>query len=265
MPIADYYSKPVVLDPNLEIAAPENGESYKLADLQYALLKLQQSYYLQGKRGIVTIEGWDAAGKGGAIKRIVEPMDPRGFRVHQIGAPGAEEQGRHYLYRFWANLPKVGRIAIFDRSWYGRVLVERLENLVPEKRVAEAYREINEFERLLVDDGIALCKIFIDISPEEQRARLRKRFEDPAKSWKLTPDDFRNLSMRKEYTEATIDMLEKTSSNCAPWYVLDGNDKHKARIQVLAQVLAVLGHGIDLKEPKPNPEVSKLARQFLFE
>lgn len=254
MQIEDFYSR------SGQIAEDRYDEELK--QLQYTLLKIQQAYFRQDLRAIVVFEGWDAAGKGGCIKRMVESMDPRGFRVHQVGMPTADEQGRHYLYRFWTNLPKKGRIAVFDRSWYGRVLVERVEKITPSDRIKDAYTEINRLEKMFVDDGIAICKIFIDITKKEQLKRLQDRFNDPTKSWKLTADDFRNCDLRPAYTKAVTDMLEETSSKHAPWHVFDGNHKPTGRIEILRKVVKVLSKGVDLKDPAPNQVIKDLARTY---
>jgi polyphosphate kinase 2 (PPK2 family) len=189
-------------------------------------------------------------------------MDPRGYRVHLIGPPTEDEQGRHYLFRFWLKIPKPGRLAIFDRSWYGRVLVERVEKLTSLDRVKDAYAEINQFEKTLVDDGAVLCKIFIDVSKKEQLKRLKSRFDDPEKGWKLTADDFRNIDLRPNYTKAIVDMLKLTSSKHAPWHVIDGNHKRTTRIEVLRKVIKILSKDVDLADPTPDPEISKLARIY---
>lgn len=254
MRIEDFYSRTGTI----------SDEKYhdELKRLQFSLLLLQQAYFRQKRRGVIVFEGWDAAGKGGTIKRMVEGMDPRGFRVHQVGAPTPEEQGRHYLYRFWMNLPKSGRLAIFDRSWYGRVLVERVEKLATTERVRAAFGEINQFEKTLTDDGIAVCKVFLDISKKEQIQRMKKRYSDPEKCWKLTTDDFRNLELRDAYAKSIVDMLKETSSKHAPWFVFDANDKQTARIEVLRKVLKVLGKDVDLTVPAPDPEIRRLAKVY---
>ena len=254
MDIADFYTR------SGRISEDRYEEELKL--LQYELLKIQQAYYRQHKRAILVFEGWDAAGKGGSIKRLVEHMDPRGYRVHLIGPPKPEEQGRHYLYRFWTRLPKPGQLSVFDRSWYGRVLVERVEKLTDAERIKDAYTEINQFEKSLADDGIVLCKIFIDVSKKEQLKRLKSRFEDPEKGWKLTADDFRNIDLRPAYTKAIVDMLKLTSSKHAPWHVIDGNHKRTTRIEVLRKAVKILSKDVDLTEPTLDPEISKLARIY---
>jgi len=254
MQIEDFYSRSGRIS--------EDRYDEELKHLQYSLLKIQQAYFRQNRRGIIVFEGWDAAGKGGSIKRLVEQMDPRGFRVHLIGPPSPEEQGRHYLYRFWTKLPKLGRLAIFDRSWYGRVLVERVEKLTSPERIEDAYGEINQFEKMLVDDGIVLCKIFIDVSKKEQLKRLKKRFDDPEKCWKLTTDDFRSIDLRSAYTKAIVDMFKATSSKHAPWHVIDGNHKRTTRIEGLRRAVKILSKNMDLSDPAPNSEITKLAGTY---
>ena len=162
----------------------------KLKKWQKRMLQVQQAYYHQGIRAILVFEGWDASGKGGAIRRITEKLDPRGFAVHPISAPSHEEQSRHYLYRFQSRLPEAGKIAIFDRSWYGRVLVERVEKFATEQEWQRAYQEINEFERCLIDDGARIIKVFMHIHPDEQLKRFQERLNNPVKRWKLTHEDF---------------------------------------------------------------------------
>ena len=254
MQIEDFYSRSGRIS--------EERYEEELKQLQYTLLKIQQAYFRQDRRAILVFEGWDAAGKGGSIKRLVEHMDPRGYSVYLIGPPKPDEQGRHYLYRFWKKIPKLGQLAIFDRSWYGRVLVERVEKLTDAERIKAAYTEINQFEKSLVDDGVSICKIFIDVSKKEQLKRLKSRFEDPEKGWKLTSDDFRNIDLRPVYTKAIVDMLKLTSSKHAPWYVIDGNHKRTTRIEVLRKVVKVLSKDVDLTDPTLDPEISKLARIY---
>jgi polyphosphate kinase 2 (PPK2 family) len=165
------------LDMTKEIGRKEYDEQLEL--LQTRLREVALAYRAQGRRGVIAFQGWDAAGKGGAIRRMSWPLDPRGFKVWTIAAPTPDEQGHHYLYRFWKRLPRPGQLAIFDRSWYGRVLVERVEGLAAEAEWRRAYAEINEFERMLDDDGVRVAKIFLHITPEEQLARFRDRFNDP--------------------------------------------------------------------------------------
>ena len=216
---------------------PELKDSKKtegrLRDLQFQMLRIQQGIWHQRKRAIIVFEGFDAAGKGGSIRRLVETLDPRGFRVHPIGPPEGDEQQKHYLYRFWQRLPSPGTIAIFDRSWYGRVLVEKVNELTPKKRIEAAYGEICEFERMLVDDGVEIVKIFLAIDKKEQLKRFEERLTDPYKQWKITEDDMKARSQWKDYVNAGDEMLERTSKKYSPWYLVPANDKDYARIEVL--------------------------------
>src|SRR5712671_7567806 len=169
----------------------EQSYRHKLNKLQLAMLELEQIYRVERRRGIIALEGWDAAGKGGAIQRLTEKLDPRWVQVWPIGKPSPDEQGRHYLWRFWERLPLPGNIAIFDRTWYGRVLVERVETLARPKEWRRAYDEINAFEKMLVNDGIRLVKLFLHISDEEQLRCFRERVMTPTKHWKMTVEDIR--------------------------------------------------------------------------
>ncbi len=182
---------------------------------------------------IILFEGPDAAGKGGAIKRIVERLDPRLLRVHSVIKPTSEEYAHHYLWRFWNKLPPYGQCAIFDRSWYGRVLVERVEKFATEREWRRAYREINEFERLITDDGAIILKFYLQISKAEQLARFKERQEDPYKHWKINEEDWRNRNKWKEHNTAAEEMFEKTSTRWAPWHVVAANFKWHARVKVL--------------------------------
>lgn len=204
-----------------------------LIQYQVALHDLGYQVYVQQRPVILVFEGWDAGGKGGAIKRVTERLDPRGYVVHAIAAPTGEDATRHYLYRFWRRLPEAGQIVIFDRSWYGRIMVERVEGFCSEDEWKRAYREINHFERQLVDFGTLIFKFWIHISKEEQLNRFNSRKEDELKQWKLTDEDWRNRSKWELYYEAVNDMLVKTSTVTAPWTIVEGNSKWYARIKVL--------------------------------
>jgi len=221
----------------------------KLVRLQSRLARIQQAFYGSERTAVIVFEGWDAAGKGGTIRRISAVMDPRSFKVWPIGAPSEAELVRHFLARFMLRMPPNGAMVIFDRSWYGRVLVERVENLTPEHRWRAAYDEINGFEKLLVDDGTRLVKLFFHISSEAQRARFESRLMDPRKRWKLTIDDFRNRAMRPAYLEATEEMLTRTSTDHAPWTLIPADDKRYARIAAMTAIARQLGTGIDLGPP----------------
>ncbi len=230
----------------------------QLDKLQNKMLLIQQTYFHEHRRALLVFEGWDAAGKGGAIRRLTEKLDPRGFHVWPIGPPKPDEQGRHYLYRFWERLPEPGTIAIFDRSWYGRVLVERVEGLVPKATWKRAYDEINEFERMLVDDGARVVKIFLHIPKEEQLERFAERLSNPYKRWKLTESDIRDHERWDDYAEAIEDMFDRTSTKHAPWNAIYGERKWVARIEVLKAVTKALAGGIEVTPPPIDREVKKM-------
>ncbi len=204
--------------------------------------------YVQQRPVIIVFEGWDAAGKGGAIRRITEKIDPRGYVVYPIAAPKGDDATHHYMWRFWNRLPETGQIAIFDRSWYGRVIVERIEGFCKDEEWKRAYREINQFERQLVDYGTILFKFWIQISKDEQLRRFESRSEDKLRSWKLTSEDWRNREKWDLYEEAVNEMLLKTSTVTAPWTVVEGNSKGYARVKVLKTVVDKLS-----KELKYDP------------
>jgi polyphosphate kinase 2 (PPK2 family) len=217
-------------------------EEYKrtLKNSQLKLLNYQRSLAESKKTLVVLFEGPDAAGKGGAIKRMVERLDPRLLRVHSVVKPTEEEYAHHYLWRFWNKLPAYGQIAVFDRSWYGRVLVERVEGFCSDREWKRAYEEINEFERLLSDDGTVFVKIYLHISKEEQLLRFKRRESDPYKHWKITDEDWRNRRKWDEHNEAAETMFERTSTEVAPWWILPANFKWNARVEVLRAVNTAL-------------------------
>ena len=232
---------------NLDLTLSLDKEEYD-ADLvryQVALYKLGYQVYVQHRPVIMVFEGWDAAGKGGAIKRVTEKLDPRGYAVYPIGAPQGDDASHHYLWRFWRRLPELGQIAIFDRSWYGRVMVERIEGFCKESDWKRAYREINEFEHQLVDFGTILFKFWFHISKEEQLQRFEGRAGDKLRSWKLTDEDWRNREKWDKYTQSVEDMILKTSTLSAPWTLVEGNSKNYARIKVLKTIVDGLGVALD--------------------
>jgi len=181
-------------------------------------------------------EGWDASGKGGAIKRLVTPLDPRHVRVSQFAAPTYDEKRHHFLWRFWPKLPGWGGMSVFDRSWYGRVLVERVEGFATEEQWKRAYSEIVEFERTLVAEGMIMVKFWMHVSAEEQLRRFEDRAHDPLRTWKLTDEDWRNRDKRPQYEDAVAEMLERCDPTWAPWHVIPGDDKHYARLAVVEAV-----------------------------
>ncbi|MGM9944039.1 MAG: polyphosphate kinase 2 family protein [Lysinibacillus sp.] len=225
-------------DLNLSLELDKKLYKKKLKVLQYEMLNVQQ-FLFNNKIGLIlAFEGMDAAGKGGAIKRLTEHIDPRGYVVHPISAPQPHELRYNYMHRFWRKLPQHGQIAIFDRSWYGRVLVERLEGFATKDEWKRAYDEINDFERLLTAGNYIIIKFWIHIDKDEQLNRFNARAQDPYKSWKLTDEDWRNREKFDDYVAAADEMFEKTNSENAPWILVAGNDKQYARIQVLKETLA---------------------------
>ncbi|MGA2114460.1 MAG: hypothetical protein ABSH56_06875 [Bryobacteraceae bacterium] len=218
---------------------------------QIQLRELGYQVYLKKRPVVLVFEGWDAAGKGGAIKRVTEKLDPRGYVVYPISAPLGEDKTRHYLYRFWRRLPERGQIAIFDRSWYGRVLVERVEGFAREEEWKRAYKEINGFERQLCDFGAIVAKFWIHISQEEQLRRFEERKTSGYKAWKLTDDDWRNRDKWPAYEEAVEEMLVKTSTTGAPWTLIEGNDKNWARTKVLSRLVEILSKDLPYKPADP--------------
>lgn len=220
---------------------------------QVQLNALGYQVYVQKRPVAIVFEGWDAGGKGGTIKRLTEKLDPRGYVVYPVAAPQGDDKTHHYMWRFWRRLPERGQIAIFDRSWYGRVMVERIEGFCTEEEWKRAYREINHFERQLVDFGTILVKFWIHISKDEQLRRFQQREQIPYKAWKLTDEDWRNREKWDPYLEAVEDMLLKTSTLTAPWTIIEGNDKYWSRVKVLQTMVEVLSHElgpVDVEQPK---------------
>ena len=217
----------------------------KLTRLQGRLNTLRRRAREKDLSMVLVFEGWDAAGKGGAIRRVVRAMDARFYQVISVAAPTEEERAHHYLWRFWRHLPRDGRVTIFDRSWYGRVLVERIEGFASEAEWMRAYLEINDFEAELVGHGMVLAKFWIHITPEEQERRFRDRAVSSVKSWKLTEEDWRNRERWDAYERAIHDMVERTSTGIAPWTLIEGNDKRHARVRVLQSVCDALEKALD--------------------
>jgi polyphosphate kinase 2 (PPK2 family) len=215
----------------------------RLRDHVHLLFEKQRPPYL------CVFEGWDASGKGGAIKRVVQKLDPRGYDVHAFAAPSGEDKEHHYLWRFWRRLPDTGRLAIYDRTWYGRVLVERVEGFAKPEEWKRAYREINIFERMLLDRGFGLAKFWLHVTQDEQLRRFEARKTDPFRSWKLTDEDWRNREQWSAYKEAVDEMLLKTSTPRAPWTVVEANDKYYSRVKVLRTVMK----GLEQHVANSNP------------
>jgi polyphosphate kinase 2 (PPK2 family) len=211
-----------------------------LDDRQRRIRDLEHRSYVERLPVVVLYEGWDAAGKGGNIRRLTQHMDPRGYDVIPIGAPNDIERRHHYLWRFWKELPKAGHIGIFDRSWYGRVLVERVEGYCSPVEWRRAYGEINEFEEAITDFGGVLVKFWLHIDKDAQLRRFRAREATPHKRWKITREDWRNREKWDQYYEAVGDMIRFTGTPCAPWTILAANDKLHARIAALDTVIAAV-------------------------
>ena len=217
-------------------------EEYKkeLDKLQKKLETLHSELYRLRIPVVLGFEGWDAGGKGGAIKRLTSRLDPRGYQVNPTSAANDIEKVHHYLWRFWNNMPKGGHIAIFDRTWYGRVMVERIEGFCTEEEWKRAYQEINEMESHMANYGAVVLKFWLHIDKDEQERRFKERMENPAKQWKITDEDWRNREKWDLYEAAVDEMLVRTSTTYAPWVVVEGNDKLYARVKVLRTVVDAL-------------------------
>jgi polyphosphate kinase 2 (PPK2 family) len=209
----------------------------------------------------ILFEGWDASGKGGCIKRLVQPMDPRHVRVAQFAAPTYNEKRHHFLWRFWPALPGWGGMAVLDRSWYGRVLVERVEGFATDQQWQRAYEEICEFERTLVAEGMILVKFWLHLSEQEQLRRFERRHGDPLKQWKLTDEDWRNRKKRPAYVEAVEDMLARTDTEFAPWTLVEGDSKRWARAKVLDTVISSIEAGMAARGLRVPPQPAGLGRR----
>ena len=223
---------------DLSLSMSRQDYEQELEPLQERLFELQNRLYRKRVPAVIVYQGWDAAGKGGNIKRLTRGLDPRGYEVIPVAAPNDDEKARHYLWRFWRDLPKAGHVAIFDRSWYGRVLVERVEGFCTEAEWRRAFREINQLERQLADFGTVLVKFWLHIDQEAQLRRFRDRQQTPHKEWKITGDDWRNREKWDRYQVAVVDMLRRTSTPHAPWTILEANCKLYARIKALRTVAA---------------------------
>jgi polyphosphate kinase 2 (PPK2 family) len=235
--------KPGTIDlDEVDLTAIVDEEEYEkqVVKLQERAYGLQVANFLEKRKAMVVFEGWDAAGKGGCIKRLTTLMDPRGYKVWPVGAPTEAERQQHWLWRFWTRVPAEGELAIFDRSWYGRVLVERVERLAEKPAWTRAYDEINAFERTLTADGVRVVKFFLHVDGRTQLARFKAREKDAVKSYKLGPDDWRNRKKTPAYAEAIQDMLDRTHRPDAPWVVVAANDKRHARLTVLHTTIQLL-------------------------
>ena len=231
---------PYLADISLDKKTDDAEYEKELSALQATLSDLHNRIYKKKIPVIIAYEGWDAAGKGGNIKRLTAALDPRGFEVVPVASPEPHEKNRHYLWRFWNRLPKDGHITIFDRTWSGRVMVERLEGFCSENDWMRAYNEINEFEKELHDWGAVIVKFWVQIDKDTQLARFNDRQNTPEKQWKITDEDWRNREKWDQYEVAVNDMIQKTSTEFAPWHILESNDKHYARIKALKTVIKAI-------------------------
>ncbi len=224
---------------------PEKEYRKRVGALQVRLRRLHFRMYEKRVPVLAVFEGWDAGGKGGAIKRVTETLEPRGYTVSSFSAPRGEEKTHHYLWRFWRALPRAGHLGIFDRSHYGRVLVERVEGFCTEAEWKRAYHEINEFEAHQASFGMVVCKFWLQVSKEEQLRRFKDRERDPFRSWKITAEDWRNRARWNEYLAAVEEMLARTSTAEAPWTVVPADDKYLARVTVLEALTAAIERAVD--------------------
>jgi AMP-polyphosphate phosphotransferase len=238
------------LDLSLSLSKMEYAERLEAAQTRLAALRLALGGKLPGYEGrlgpalAVVFEGLDASGKGGALQRLVEPLDSRHVHVAQFAAPTEREKRHHFLWRFWPALPGLGGMSVFDRSWYGRVLVERVEQLATREEWERAYPTIVGFERTFCTEGAVLVKFWLHVSEEEQLRRFEKRQSDPLKSWKITEEDWRNRDKRPLYEEAIEDMLARTGHPQAPWHLIEGDSKRHARVKVVETVNAEIERGM---------------------
>jgi AMP-polyphosphate phosphotransferase len=246
------------LDLNLKLSREQEAEGLEVAQRRLLQLRLTLGGLIGagdiGPPLCVLFEGWDASGKGGAIKRLVAPLDPRHVRVKQFASPTPDELRHHWLWRFWPALPGWGGMAVLDRSWYGRVLVERVEGFADRAAFKRAYEQIRDFERMLTEEGMVLVKLWLHISSAEQLKRFEQRANDPLRTWKLTDDDWRNRSKRRQYTRAIEDMLDETDRKNAPWTLVEAESKRYARVKVVETVIAAIEdgmrrHGMTVPEP----------------
>ena len=251
---------------DLSLKLTPDAEAVRLATAQDRLLQLR--LVLGGQIGdrpqlgppvCVVFEGWDASGKGGAIKRLVAPLDPRHVRVAQFGAPSYDEKRHHFLWRFWPVLPGWGGMAVLDRSWYGRVLVERVEGFATGEQWRRAYQEIVDFERTLADEGMIMVKFWLHLSSSEQLRRFKARQRDPLKTWKLTAEDWRNREKRRQYEAAVEEMLDRTDHAAAPWVLVEAEDKRWARVKVAESVVGAIEAGLTARK-LPVPPVHRSGR-----
>lgn len=244
------------VDPNRELS--REAYKQKLDVLQNRSKELHSEIYRERIPVVLAFEGWDAGGKGGAIKRLTEKMDPRGYAVNPTASPNDIEKAHHYLWRFWKEMPKDGHIAIFDRTWYGRVMVERIEGFATTEEWMRAYKEMNDMELQLVNNGTVVIKFWLHIDKDEQARRFNDRMANPEKQWKITDEDWRNREKWDQYEKAVDEMLLKTSTSYAPWVVVEANSKYFARIKVLETVVNALEDALKKKRKERKGKTKKV-------
>ena len=242
---------------DLTLAMSKEEYKKQLAQLQARISELHGEFYRYRIPVVLGFEGWDAGGKGGAIKRLTETMDPRGYQVHPTASPNDIEKVHHYLWRFWKNIPKDGHIAIFDRTWYGRVMVERIEGFCREDEWRRAYEEINDMESQLYEHGTLIIKFWMQIDKDEQKRRFEERMDNPQKRWKITDEDWRNRAKWDQYERAVDEMLIRTSTTYAPWVIVEGNSKYYARIKVLRTVVDAMEDRLEKEKKKQSGKAQK--------
>ncbi len=243
------------IDLDASLSKQEYGQRLATAQQRFQELRLQLGGHTAPEGGgeaqigpglLIVMEGSDAGGKGGAIRRMVEPLDPRHYSVYSYAAPSERELRHHFLWRFWAKVPGKGGMCVFDRSWYGRVLVERVEGFASRREWTRAYDKIVDFERSLVEEGVIVVKFWMEVSPDEQLERFEARAQDPLKQWKLTEEDWRNRDKRGAYDEAAEEMFDRTDHAAAPWDVIAANQKKWARVAVLETTIKRVEAGLAL-------------------
>ena len=248
---------------SIDLSLKLDRETYvrEMTRYQVQLRELTYQVYQRKRPVVVVYEGWDAAGKGGNIRRLTEKVDPRSYTVYPISAPSGEDKTHHYLYRFWRRLPEQGHMALFDRSWYGRILVERVEGFCTEAEWTRAYREINSFERQLHEFGTIIVKYWLHISRDEQLKRFEERKRTGYKEWKLTEEDWRNRAKWGDYEAAANEMLLKTSTLTAPWTIIEGNNKWWARVKALSTLVGALSRELNYTPNDPLAKPKKKAKR----
>jgi polyphosphate kinase 2 (PPK2 family) len=219
---------------------PKSEFKSRLPYLRNRLYDLQKACWDATIPSVILFEGWDAAGKGSSVNLLTQRLDPRGFKLYAIQAPRTYEKHMPWLWRFWLKLPNYGQMAIFDRSWYGRVLVERVEGFTPEEEWRNAYRDIVDFERTITDDGYVLCKFFLHISKQEQKLRFRQIKKDPLESWRIQPEDWEHHRKYDGYVEAIEEMLERTDTEWGPWTIVEATDRFWTRAKIFDTIIGRL-------------------------